>query len=97
MTGDGLSEAIGRLTGGSRPSPSEARDRLSMLRNETGSSPDVDQVRKVWVRDKEGRLFAIPAALATGATGVGLLASGDPAEAGYYPDRGPRRGLLQGE
>lgn len=95
MTGDKLSEMIGQITGGSRPSPSEARARLSMLRPEVGNAPAVDEVRKVWVRDKEGRLFAIPAALATGATGVGLLASGDPAEAGYYPDRGPRRGLLQ--
>lgn len=94
MTGDRLSELIGQATGGSRPSPAEARSRLAMMRNEVGNAPDLQDVRKVWMRDKEGRLFAVPAALATGATGVGLLANGE-AEAGYYPDRGPRRGLLQ--
>lgn len=94
MTGDRLSEMIGQITGGSRPSPSEARSRLSMLRPEVGNAPAVDDVRKVWVRDKEGRLFAIPAALATGATGYGLLSPQEAAASGYYPDRGPRRGLL---
>lgn len=83
------------MPGVKSPSLTEVKDRLAALRGEVGPNPKAADVQQVWIRDKEGRLFAIPAAMATGASGVGLLASGGEAEAGYYPDRGPRRGLLQ--
>jgi hypothetical protein len=97
LTGGELKDMItARLMPGVKsPSLTEVKDRLAALRGEVGPNPKAADVQQVWIRDKEGRLFAIPAAMATGASGVGLLASGGEAEAGYYPDRGPRRGLLQ--
>lgn len=96
LTGNDFVDMItARLPPGTRPpGASEAKDRLKALRTEVGQSPTLDDLRKVWMRDPEGRLFAVPAAMAIGATGYGLLAPSEAEASGYYPDRGPRRGLL---
>ena len=97
LTGGELKDMIAaRLMPGVKPpSLTEVKDRLAALRGEVGPNPKPDDVQKVWVKDKDGRLFAIPAAMATGASGYGLLSPSEAEASGYYPDRGPRRGLLQ--
>lgn len=88
LTGNRLLDMIkARLPADAKPpSPTEVKDRLAALRTEVGSTPTKQDLKKLWLRDKNGQLFAVPA---TGAIGYGLLANG---EGDYFPDRGPRRG-----